>query len=82
MNESGGTAYNAFSSHRFSSRGITVYGKTGSTEEPEHAWFAGFTKDARGRSIAISLVIEGGKSGGNVAAPIAADILNLCLENR
>jgi cell division protein FtsI/penicillin-binding protein 2 len=81
VNESEGTAYNAFSHHGFSSQGITVYGKTGSTEKPEHAWFAGFTKESSGRSIAIALVVEGGESGGNVAAPIAAEILNLCVES-
>ncbi len=80
VNEPEGTAYNAFSRHRFSSRGITVYGKTGSCEAPEHAWFAGFAKDNSGHSIAVAVLVEGGKSGSNVAAPLAADILSLCVD--
>jgi cell division protein FtsI/penicillin-binding protein 2 len=82
VNEPEGTAYNAFSHHRFSGSGVTVYGKTGSTENPEHAWFAGFVKDNSGRSIALAVVVEGGKSGANVAAPLAADIISLCIDAR
>jgi penicillin-binding protein 2 len=82
VNEPEGTAYNAFSHRRFSGSGITIYGKTGSTENPEHAWFAGFVKDNSGRSIALAVLVEGGKSGANVAAPLAADIISFCIEAR
>jgi cell division protein FtsI/penicillin-binding protein 2 len=82
VNEPEGTAYNAFSHRRFSGSGVTIYGKTGSTENPEHAWFAGFVKDNSGRSIALAVLVEGGKSGANVAAPLAADIISFCIDAR
>ncbi|MCK5564946.1 MAG: hypothetical protein KAJ07_06830, partial [Planctomycetes bacterium] len=62
------------------SRNVTVYGKTGSTEAPEHAWFAGFTEDTAGRAIAIAIVVEEGQSGSRDAAPLAEKILTLCNE--
>ena len=48
INENGGTAHNEFAGENFASQGIKVYGKTGTTEAPEHAWFAGFAKDGNG----------------------------------
>lgn len=82
MEESGGTANREFSSllGNFSSRGIRLYGKTGSTTQPEHAWFAGFAKDAKGRTIAVAVLIEGGQAGSTDAAPLARDILQFCAE--
>lgn len=80
VNESGGTAYRAFSSSDFAARGITVYGKTGSTERPEHAWFAGFAEDSRGRAVAIAVLVEGGKRGSLDAAPLGRKILELCTD--
>ena len=55
-----------------------VWGKTGSAEfgpddDPStHAWFVGFWGD-----LAFAVVVEGGGSGGRVAAPIAADFIRL-----
>lgn len=80
VNESGGTAYRAFSSSDFAARGITVYGKTGSTERPEHAWFAGFAEDSKGRAIALAVLVEGGKRGSSDAAPLGRKILELCTD--
>jgi len=80
VNESGGTAYNEFSRANFGSKGVKVYGKTGSTENPEHAWFAGFAQDGNGRSIAISVIVEGGQHGSSDAAPLARDIIAFCIE--
>jgi penicillin-binding protein 2 len=82
MEESGGTANREFASalRNFSSQGIRLYGKTGSTTQPEHAWFAGFAKDAKGRLIAVSVVVEGGQQGSTDAAPLARDILQFCVE--
>ena len=79
VNESGGTAYGAFASSDFAANGITVYGKTGSTERPEHAWFAGFAEDSRGRCVAIAVLVEGGQLGSKDAAPLGRKILELCL---
>jgi cell division protein FtsI/penicillin-binding protein 2 len=56
--------------------GGTVRGKTGTAEfgaknPPEtHAWFVGYQGD-----VAFAVLVENGKSGGSVAAPIAKDFL-------
>jgi penicillin-binding protein 2 len=42
VNEPGGTAYKEFAHSGLGEQDVKVYGKTGSTEEPEVAWFAGF----------------------------------------
>jgi cell division protein FtsI/penicillin-binding protein 2 len=78
VNEYGGTAYSAFKGNDFGDGGITVYGKTGSTEGQENAWFAGFAKDDLGRAISIALVVEQGQRGSRDAAPLARNILQLC----
>jgi len=82
VEESGGTANREFASAlgNFSSRGIRLYGKTGSTTQPEHAWFGGFAKDAKGRTIAIAVVVEGGQAGSSDAAPLGRDILLFCAD--
>jgi penicillin-binding protein 2 len=78
VNEVGGTAYKAFVGNDFSDGGITVYGKTGSTEGQENAWFAGFAKDDTGRAISIAIAVQKGQRGSRDAAPLARNILNLC----
>ncbi len=82
VEESGGTANREFAPvlGNFSSRGIRLYGKTGSTTQPEHAWFAGFAKDTKGRTIAVSVLVEGGQAGSSDAAPLGRDILLFCAE--
>jgi len=54
--------------------GVVVAGKTGSAEYDDsgdtHAWFIGFWE-----GYAIAVVIEAGGSGGQVAAPIAAQVI-------
>ena len=80
VNESGGTAHTVFAHSGLAEQGVKVYGKTGSTEEPEVAWFGGFMTDAAGRSIAIAVVVEGGQRGSRDAAPLARDIIQLCIE--
>jgi cell division protein FtsI/penicillin-binding protein 2 len=58
--------------------GGDISGKTGSAEfgnedPPEtHAWFVGYRGD-----LAFAVLVEGGGSGGGVAAPIAAEFLAL-----
>jgi cell division protein FtsI/penicillin-binding protein 2 len=53
-----------------------VHGKTGTAEDgqgdppPTHAWFIGYRGD-----LALAVLVEGGKSGGEVAAPIAGRFL-------
>ena len=80
VNETGGTAATAFEDRQLAEQGLTVYGKTGSTENPENAWFAGFAKDNSGRCIAIAVVVEQGQSGSKNAAPLAKEILQLCID--
>jgi penicillin-binding protein 2 len=82
VEEPGGTANKEFTHvlSSFASRGIRIYGKTGSTSQPEHAWFAGFARDGTGKAIAIAVVVEGGQQGSADAAPLARDILQFCVE--
>ncbi|MHC4805075.1 MAG: penicillin-binding transpeptidase domain-containing protein [Planctomycetota bacterium] len=82
VNESGGTAYTEFAPvlGSLAEQGTKVYGKTGSTEAPENAWFAGFATDGAGRSISIAVVVEGGQHGSSDAAPLARDIIQFCID--
>jgi len=80
VNEPGGTAYSQFSRSGLARMHVDVFGKTGSTEAPENAWFAGFATDRSGRGISISLVVEGGRRGSSDAAPLARDIIGFCVE--
>jgi penicillin-binding protein 2 len=80
VNEVGGTAYNEFDPADIQLQGITVYGKTGSTEKPENAWFAGFAEDSPGKGIAIAVLVEGGQHGSDDAAPLARDIIQFCID--
>ncbi|MFB0553985.1 MAG: penicillin-binding transpeptidase domain-containing protein [Phycisphaerae bacterium] len=82
VNETGGTAYSTFEPilRSLAEQDIKVYGKTGSTQDPEHAWFGGFATDGANRSIAIAVVVEGGQSGSGDAAPLARDIIQFCID--
>jgi peptidoglycan glycosyltransferase len=55
---------------------VEVAGKTGTAEGGggPHAWFIGFGPTDEPR-IAVAVVVEGGGSGGGVAAPIAARVI-------
>jgi penicillin-binding protein 2 len=80
VNEPGGSAYSAFAYSDFAGYGVRVYGKTGSTERPYHALFAGFAKDRQDRALAIAVVVEAGQSGSRDAAPLAREIIQFCIE--
>ena len=82
VNEPGGTAYTEFAPvlAGLARQGTKVYGKTGSTEAPENAWFAGFATGSAGRSISIAVVVEGGQHGSSDAAPLARDIIQFCID--
>jgi penicillin-binding protein 2 len=86
VNESNGTAYRARSSK------VEIAGKTGTAqaqgsarkhgEDPplpfesfNHAWFAGFAPASNPR-IAFAVLVEHGGYGGEVAAPIATEIVD------
>lgn len=57
--------------------GITVGGKTGTAQvdgdDDPHAWFTGFAEKGE-RSIVIAVIVENGGEGGQVAAPIFAEV--------
>jgi len=82
VNETSGTAYEGFATmlNTFKQEDVTVFGKTGSTEGPEHAWFAGFAQDGSNRKIAIAVIVEGGQHGSSDAAPLACNIIQYCIE--
>ncbi len=67
--------------HRAQVEGITVAGKTGTAENPhgkEHAWFACFAP-AENPKIAIAILVENAGHGGDVAAPIAKQMIEAYL---
>jgi len=80
VNESKGTAYKA------RSKEIEVAGKTGTAQvqvaRPDgthelgtHAWFVGFAPAGRPK-IALAVLVEHGGHGGDVAAPLAMEIVD------
>ncbi len=77
-----GTAFKQFEPilRLFASEDVKVYGKTGSTEGPFHAWFAGFATDSKGRRIALAVIVEGGEKGSRDAAPLGRDIIQFCIQ--
>ena len=82
VNEAGGSAYRQFEPFlaTLAAEDVKVYGKTGSTQDPEHAWFGGFAQDSTAQKIAIAVVVEGGQHGSSDAAPLARNIIQLCIE--
>lgn len=62
--------------------GYMIYGKTGSAEYStnkalSHAWFTGFAApDGGDPEIAVTVIVEGGGSGGSVAAPVAKRVFD------
>ena len=59
-------------------------GKTGSAEyragsNESHAWFVGYVK-YKGKALAISVIVEGGGTGGSVAVPIAKRVFDVWAE--
>jgi penicillin-binding protein 2 len=68
--------------------GVQVAGKTGTAQfwrsgkKDNHTWFLAFAPYDHPK-IALAVMIEGGKSGGGVAAPMAAEIIKevLALDN-
>ena len=69
-----GTARNRFRSFR-----IPIYGKTGTAETAQadpHAWFVGYAPYDAPR-YAISVFVKNAGHGGEMAAPLAAQILDV-----
>ena len=77
---SGGSANRTFGPSNLGAQGVKAYGKTGSTERPYHAWFAGFAEDHEGAKIALAVIVEGGEHGSSDAAPLALEVIGFCIE--
>lgn len=73
-----GTAYSAFRNSGLLKTDMTFYGKTGSTENPEHAWFECIVEDDFGRAVIITVLVEGGLRGAGEAAPLGIEVIRLC----
>jgi peptidoglycan glycosyltransferase len=65
--------------------GLTVGGKTGTAEvgpgQTPHAWFIGFAENGS-RTLVISVLVENGGEGADVAAPIFAQVASLALQQQ
>jgi peptidoglycan glycosyltransferase len=62
--------------------GVKIAGKTGSAENPHgqsHAWFVAFAP-ADDPQVAIAVVVENAGAGGEIAAPIARDVMRALLK--
>ncbi len=83
VNERDGTANKEFSPSlkSFTQQDVKIFGKTGSTERPDHAWFAGFAQDSTGRKLAFATIVEGGQHGASDAAPLIRESLQYCIES-
>jgi cell division protein FtsI/penicillin-binding protein 2 len=77
--EDGGTAYSTFRDCPLLKE-LKIYGKTGSTQNPDMAWFECFAEDSADRSIVIVVAVPGGLSGSGFAAPVGRQILQFCYE--
>jgi len=58
-------------------KGVNVYGKTGTAENPHgdnHAWFTGWA-DYKNKKYSLVILLENAGSGGSVAAPLAKEVL-------
>lgn len=62
----------------------TVAGKTGSAEYTQsgsmHAWFTGYAP-MEDPKVAVTVILEGAGTGGDVAAPVAKQIFDYCLSH-
>ncbi|MDR1124347.1 MAG: penicillin-binding protein 2 [Elusimicrobiota bacterium] len=60
-------------------KGIDVYGKTGTAQNPhgdDHGWFVAFSaREGQEPDFAIAVLIEHGKGGAGAAAPVAREVI-------
>lgn len=60
-------------------KGLDVYGKTGTAQNPhgnDHGWFMAFAgREGREPELAVAVFVEFGKSGSSVAGPVARDMI-------
>jgi len=75
-----GTAFDAYLHSLWPEEVVQLYGKTGSTN---HSLFTCIAKSADGQRLALALVVDydgDDPSGGDIAAPLALEILQACAE--
>ncbi|HLS52378.1 MAG TPA: penicillin-binding transpeptidase domain-containing protein, partial [Tissierellaceae bacterium] len=66
------------------SKEFKIAGKTGTAENPSgksHSWFTGFAPYEDPQFVVTVLIEEAGATGGQVAAPIAREILTYAYKN-
>jgi penicillin-binding protein 2 len=67
-------------------KGATVYGKTGTAQNPhgdDHAWFVAFAEiDGQPSEIAVCVLVEHGEHGSSAAAPIAKRVMAAALRDK
>jgi len=78
--EQGGTGYSTFIDCPLRKQ-LKIYGKTGSTERPDMAWFECFAEDSADRAVIVVVAVPGGLSGSAFAAPIGRQILQFCYDD-
>lgn len=69
-----GTA-SALAGSNYTAGGKTGSAEYGTTKGQSHAWFVGYAKK-NGKTIAISVIVEGAGSGGHVAVPVAKKVFD------
>lgn len=66
-------------------KGVEVYGKTGTAQNPhgeDHAWFVSYARMKGGEpEIAVAVLISFGKHGSSTAAPIARKVMEAAMED-
>jgi penicillin-binding protein 2 len=63
--------------------GGTIYGKTGTAQNPHgegHSWFSGFVKTGSGHELVVTILVEQGGLGSRMAAPLAAEVFRFFIE--
>lgn len=63
--------------------GGTIYGKTGTAQNPHgegHSWFSGFIKVGSGHELVVTILVEQGGLGSRTAAPLAAEVFRFFIE--
>ena len=73
-----GTAAGFSATHPFNGETHSIAGKTGTAESGQvqpHAWFASFSPVEGAKMVTVAMVEHGGE-GGDVAAPIARQVID------
>ncbi|OXU14522.1 penicillin-binding transpeptidase domain-containing protein [Sedimentisphaera salicampi] len=79
VNKIHGTAYKQFKGSELMELDVEIYGKTGSTQNPENALFAGYI-EAENSTVAIAVIVEGGQSGARDGAPLGRELFKVIEE--